>query len=202
MYPTPPRSAAQTDTHKKQKYVTQGRPLLRRACRYSRNGGGGGGTERTYGRGHTDATPGREKYRRRGRALDPTAATAPRAALKQGRPFLPGVPYLRVPLGLELVSGAPSFTNFTPEFTELLNYVFIEGGRAGTGGTANSGGGGVLTGATEVAALRVEGEAAVAPMPQEAPLRAVTSGLPSKTFPSDHVSLVVDLELVGVVAGE
>ncbi|CAN0492887.1 unnamed protein product, partial [Ectocarpus sp. 12 AP-2014] len=42
-------------------------------------------------------------------------------------PFLPNVPYLRTPLDLQLASGTPAFTNFTPEFTETLDYVFIEG---------------------------------------------------------------------------
>ncbi|CAN0396487.1 unnamed protein product [Laminaria digitata] len=81
---------------------------------------------------------------------------------------------MRAQLGLELVSGTPSFTNFTPEFTDTLDYVFIEGG-AGTG--------------------RRRGGETVAPMPEEGVLRAVTPGLPSETYPSDHVSLVVDLAL-------
>ena len=51
--------------------------------------------------------------------------------------------------------------------------------------------------AEDDAVLRVEGAAAVAPMPEEGPLRATTPGLPSETFPSDHVSLAVDLELIG-----
>lgn len=72
------------------------------------------------------------------------------------RPFLPGVPYLRVPLGLELVTGIPAFTNFTPEFTETLDYVFIEGGRSEGGGVAASGSGAPER-ATADAALEVEG---------------------------------------------
>lgn len=107
---------------------------------------------------------------------------------------------MRLQLGLELVSGAPAFTNFTPEFTETLDYVFIEGGARGDNGrkrdtkdteleneavlTVDDGGGG-----------EVVRWAAVAPMPEEGPLRAMTPGLPSETFPSDHVSVVVDLAL-------
>lgn len=117
-------------------------------------------------------------------------------------PFLPNVPYLRTPLDLQLASGTPAFTNFTPGFTETLDYVFIEGGGADNG---------MPTQAAEAAVLAVEGAGgadggggeggggggtvAVAPMPEEGPLRATTPGLPSETFPSDHVSLVVDLVL-------
>ena len=120
------------------------------------------------------------------------------------RPFLPGVPYLRVPLDLGLASGTPSFTNFTPEFTETLDYVFIEGGsksdNSGSAGPAGGGSAGVpAAGAVLSVERAVDGggdeATAVAPMPEEAPLRAATPGLPSETFPSDHVSLVVDLVL-------
>ncbi|CAM9318763.1 unnamed protein product, partial [Hapterophycus canaliculatus] len=45
------------------------------------------------------------------------------------RPCLPGVPYLRSPLDLNLASGTPAFTNFTPDFTETLDYVFVDGGK-------------------------------------------------------------------------
>eukprot|EP00903_Cladosiphon_okamuranus_P010394 g9832.t1 len=156
-----------------------------------------------------DATPptGGTDHDNPGAQDEPTASATPNAPKR--RPFLPGVPYLRVPLGLELVSGAPPFTNFTVEFTETLDYVFIEGGRADTrasntssskssgGGGGGDGGGGSPAELPENAVLRVEGEAAaaVAPMPKEGPLRAITPGLPSETFPSDHVSLVVDLVL-------
>lgn len=114
---------------------------------------------------------------------------------------------MRSQLGLKLVSGTPSFTNFTPEFTDTLDYVFIEGA-AGLGrrkgessdvagsserhvvlSVESSGAGGRGGGGAAAAA------AAVAPMPEEGVLRAMTPGLPSETYPSDHVSLVVDLEL-------
>ncbi|CAM9612878.1 unnamed protein product [Discosporangium mesarthrocarpum] len=80
------------------------------------------------------------------------------------------LPYLRLEAELVLASGMPPFTNFTPTFTETLDYVFVEKG-----------------------AVRLLG---TAPMPEEDALRAVTPGLPSETFPSDHVSLVGDLQLL------
>ncbi|CAM9309857.1 unnamed protein product [Pylaiella littoralis] len=124
------------------------------------------------------------------------------------RRFLQGVPYLRVPLGLELASGTPPFTNFTPDFTETLDYVFIEGGKkAGAQADPGSSNGSPAR-AVEEGFLAVEGvgkdrggkgvdtaAAAIAPMPEEGPLRAITPGLPSEAFPSDHISLVVDLVL-------
>lgn len=111
-----------------------------------------------------------------------------------GRPFLAGVPYLRLQLGLQLASGIPSFTNFTPEFTDTLDYVFIEGGGGSGMGRGEAPG-------QETPVVMVEkgarGETeAVAPMPEERTLRAMTPGLPSETFPSDHVSLVVDLSIM------
>lgn len=118
------------------------------------------------------------------------------------RYFLPGVPYLRLELDLILASGFPAFTNFTPSFTETLDYVFIGGAtvdRRGNGGEDR------LVGLRSKAVLTVEergGEVgehkalAVAPMPEEGLLRAMTPGLPSETFPSDHISVVVDLSLV------
>lgn len=139
-------------------------------------------------------------------------------------PFLP-VPYIRSQLGLQLATGIPPFTNFTPEFTDTLDYVFIEPGGAGSGDGEGSqgacGGGGAqapelpggvdpegrTSGATDGPLLRVQGvtgaarsgapgaASAVAPFPEEAPLRALTPGLPTALFPSDHVSLLVDLEL-------
>lgn len=126
-------------------------------------------------------------------------------------PAIP-VPYLRLHrLAFEAASGSPPFTNFTPSFTETLDYIFIDG--RGVEGKARlderGGGGGVeeQNGLGDVPILRlagsrgqagagtVEGSVHVAPMPQERDLRAVTPGLPSETLPSDHVSLVVDLEL-------
>lgn len=99
------------------------------------------------------------------------------------------VPYLRMQ-GLKLASGFPAFTNFTPEFTEPLDYVFIEGKDVSIGGGNNQGG----------HLLEIDGDEgreseAVAPMPEEETLRRATPGLPSETFPSDHISLVVDLRL-------
>lgn len=105
-----------------------------------------------------------------------------------GRPFLAGVPYLRLQLGLHLASGTPSFTNFTPEFTDTLDYVFIEGG-SGSGTCRGQAVG------QETPVVMVE-KGAIAPMPEEGTLRAITPGLPSETFPSDHVSLVVDLSIM------
>ncbi|CAN0448111.1 unnamed protein product, partial [Scytosiphon promiscuus] len=72
---------------------------------------------------------------------------------------------LRSTLDLALASGTPAFTNFTPEFTETLDYVFVDGGRR-----------------EEKAAAGSDGSTS-----------ATTPGLPSEAFPSDHVSLVVDL---------
>lgn len=124
------------------------------------------------------------------------------------RRFLQGVPYLRVPLGLELASGTPPFTNFTPDFTETLDYVFIEGGKKGGAQADPGSSNGSPARAVEEGFLAVEGAgkdrggkgvdtaaAAIAPMPEEGSLRAITPGLPSEAFPSDHISLVVDLVL-------
>ena len=117
---------------------------------------------------------------------------------------------MRAQLGLELVSGTPSFTNFTPDFTDTLDYVFIEGGaelsrrRGESSDSAGPGeskavlsveGRGAGRGGEEGKAAAVAAAAAVAPMPEEGELRAMTPGLPSETYPSDHVSLVVDLAL-------
>lgn len=161
-------------------------------------GGGDGSTPSPQDQGSPAAS--------RDGTSDPIAAS-PQCAK---RPFLAGVPYLRAPLDLTLASGTPPFTNFTPEFTETLDYVFIEGGSRGDGdGSAgaaggSSSGGGIPARAAEGAVLRVErvvdggadaAAATTAPMPEEATLRAETPGLPSETFPSDHVSLVVDLAL-------
>lgn len=136
------------------------------------------------------------------------------------RPAIP-VPYLRMTrLALRLASGTPAFTNFTPEFTETLDWVFIDGGGVEEGGR-NSGSSAAIGGACgssrnggdrsrqtegtcDVLVLgrgsdsggRDGGTGHVAPMPEEGPLRALTPGLPSETYPSDHVSLVVDLELL------
>ncbi|CAN0201768.1 unnamed protein product, partial [Scytosiphon promiscuus] len=106
------------------------------------------------------------------------------------RPCLPGVPYLRSTLDLALASGTPAFTNFTPEFTETLDYVFVDGGRreekAAAGSDGSPSGRHADTGvSSDDARARVRGA--------EGPLRATTPGLPSEAFPSDHVSLVVDL---------
>lgn len=60
-------------------------------------------------------------------------------------------------------------SNFTPDFRELLDYIFVQSSRHRV--------------------LRV------APMPGEEVLGEETA-LPSSSFPSDHISLVVDLEIV------
>lgn len=119
---------------------------------------------------------------------------------KQRRPMLAGVPYLRLQLGLKLASGVPPFTNFTPEFTETLDYIFIEEGantrHVGAGKKSFSDGcSSIKKNGHHGAVLTVDEGEAVARMPEEGALRAVTPGLPSKTFPSDHVSLAVDLVL-------
>lgn len=119
------------------------------------------------------------------------------------RPQLP-VPYIRLGMKLELASGTPAFTNFTPEFTETLDYVFIEGGKGRI--LTRSPNVGFASGSEERVGLKQEprvleldgreaGVGGVAPMPEGEALRALTPGLPTETFPSDHVSLVLDLEL-------
>lgn len=136
------------------------------------------------------------------------------------RPVIP-VPYLRMTrLALRLASGTPAFTNFTPEFTETLDWIFIDGGGVEDGGR-NSGSSAAVGGACGSSSSSGDrsgrtggtcdflvlgrgsdsgmgdgGAGHVAPMPEEGPLRALTPGLPSETYPSDHVSLVVDLELL------
>jgi mRNA deadenylase 3'-5' endonuclease subunit Ccr4 len=70
--------------------------------------------------------------------------------------------------GLRLVSAAgyPQFTNYTAEFRNLLDYIFVEDNRF------------------EV--LRV------APFPSEQVL-AERTALPSAVFPSDHIAVAVDI---------
>lgn len=149
-------------------------------------------------------SPGSDTATTSGDASDPVVCLTTNTK----RRFLSGVPYLRVPLDLELATGTPPFTNFTPEFTETLDYVFIEGGNKG-GRAGPSSHNSLPARAVEEVVLAVEGAgegcgtkgvdaaaaAAIAPMPEEGPLRAITPGLPSEAFPSDHISLVVDLVL-------
>ena len=72
-------------------------------------------------------------------------------------------------LRCQLVSaaGLPAFTNYTRDFKDLLDYIFVENN------------------AFEVVR--------VAPFPSEAILSAQTA-LPSEFFPSDHLAVAVDLK--------
>lgn len=127
------------------------------------------------------------------------------------QPLLP-LPYMRLQLGLELATSTPAFTNFTPGFTDTLDYVFIEPGSTVAGQRGQIRAAGMAIGAQRgqaascdekegtfierpILAVQEAGGNAVAPMPEEQSLRAITPGLPTEVFPSDHVSLIVDLEL-------
>ena len=75
-------------------------------------------------------------------------------------------PHLVLKSQLVSAAGLPAFTNYTRDFKDLLDYIFIE------------------QSAFEVVR--------VAPFPAEAILAAQTA-LPSEFFPSDHVAIAVDL---------
>ncbi|CAM9390580.1 unnamed protein product [Chrysoparadoxa australica] len=77
------------------------------------------------------------------------------------------VPPMKLSLDLFSCYGdGPEFTNFTPDFTETLDYILVDRG------------------------FQV---AAVAPFPEEEALRQKTPGLPTEEYPSDHLALVADL---------
>ncbi|CAM9891141.1 unnamed protein product, partial [Phaeothamnion confervicola] len=108
-----------------------------------------------------------------------TAATEPAAAPppppspppKGPPPDLSGVlPTLRSPLRLTNACGFPPFTNYTPTFAATLDYILAD---------------------AAAAAVR-----RALPLPDEVELRAATSGLPAEAYPSDHLSLVAEVELL------
>jgi len=72
--------------------------------------------------------------------------------------------------GLRMSSacGTPDYTNYTPEFSACLDYIFYEQDK-----------------------FEVE---QIIPMPSKEELTLHT-GLPSVVFPSDHISLCADLKL-------
>jgi len=76
---------------------------------------------------------------------------------------------LRHDLDLESAAGFPAFTNYTTGFKDCLDYVLVQRARFQ-----------VL---------------AVAPFPSEQVLSAAVA-LPSSVFPSDHVSVMVDLKMI------
>jgi 2',5'-phosphodiesterase len=95
---------------------------------------------------------------------DPSPRTRSRAPID---PELSKImPVLRHGLGLRFASGFPLFTNFTPGFKDVLDYVI-----------------------TDDATLEV---VSVAPMPSSE-VCSENVGLPSRVFPSDHLSVCVDL---------
>ncbi|XP_028050379.1 2',5'-phosphodiesterase 12 isoform X2 [Monomorium pharaonis] len=73
-------------------------------------------------------------------------------------------------LRLSSACGTPEYTNYTPEFSACLDYIFYERDK-----------------------LEVE---QVVPMPSKEDL-TLNTGLPSVVFPSDHISLCADLKLKG-----
>jgi len=88
----------------------------------------------------------------------------------QGQPASFSFPILTNPLGpLVSSAGYPRFTNYTAGFKDLLDYVYIQ---------------------PQLVRTR-----AVAPFPSEQRLRLHTA-LPCIDAPSDHVAVLVDLELV------
>lgn len=82
-----------------------------------------------------------------------------------------GLPTLSHSLHLVTAAGmgCPKYTNYTKDFKDLLDYVFIDG--------------------NELRCVRV------ASNPPEEVLAEATA-LPSEVFPSDHLAVAVDLELV------
>ncbi|KAG5184781.1 Endonuclease/exonuclease/phosphatase [Tribonema minus] len=77
------------------------------------------------------------------------------------------IPTVALPLPLTNASGYPPYTNFTPAFTDTLDYIFAD------------------TDSFEAVSS--------APVPPEAELRAITVGLPYRGYPSDHVAVVADI---------
>ncbi|XP_011063535.1 PREDICTED: 2',5'-phosphodiesterase 12 isoform X4 [Acromyrmex echinatior] len=77
---------------------------------------------------------------------------------------------LRQDLCMSSACGVPEYTNYTPEFSACLDYIFYERDK-----------------------FEVE---QVVPMPSKEELTLHT-GLPSVVFPSDHISLCADLKLKG-----
>ncbi|XP_011338566.1 2',5'-phosphodiesterase 12 isoform X2 [Ooceraea biroi] len=73
-------------------------------------------------------------------------------------------------LRMSSACGTPEYTNYTPEFSDCLDYIFYEKDK-----------------------FEVE---QVVPMPSKEELTLHT-GLPSVVFPSDHISLCADLKLKG-----
>lgn len=74
-------------------------------------------------------------------------------------------------LNLASACGTPQFTNYVRDFQGCLDYIFYQKDKNG---------------------FRVE---AVAPFPDEEELKENVA-LPSKVFPSDHVALIADLEVL------
>ncbi|XP_976374.3 2',5'-phosphodiesterase 12 [Tribolium castaneum] len=76
---------------------------------------------------------------------------------------------LRHDFQLQSACGSPTYTNYTDDFRGCLDYIFIEKGK-----------------------MRV---CNVVPFPKNEDLEAF-EGLPNEVYPSDHLALVVDLEII------
>jgi mRNA deadenylase 3'-5' endonuclease subunit Ccr4 len=79
----------------------------------------------------------------------------------------PVLPTISHPLHMSSAAGFPAFTNYTRDFKMTLDYIFVD---------------------TDSLAVT-----AVAPLPTEEVLSEHVA-LPSIVFPSDHVSLIVDVD--------
>ncbi len=89
---------------------------------------------------------------------------------QQQTPIVPNthtLPVLQHSLGLVSAAGFPQYSNYTPSFKNLLDYVFVQGGCMQT--------------------------VRVAPFPSEETL-CEHQGLPSCVFPSDHIAIAVDVK--------
>lgn len=73
---------------------------------------------------------------------------------------------LRHELNLDSACGFPKFTNFVPSFQACIDYIFYEKDR-----------------------LTVE---TVVPLPSQETLTALSAGIPSQVFPSDHIAMICE----------
>jgi hypothetical protein len=86
---------------------------------------------------------------------------------KAGADYLPRLSHN---IKLKSAAGYPTYTNYTKDFKELLDYIYVEKERYDV--------------------------VKIAPFPSEEVL-SENCAIPSEVFPSDHVSLVVDVQLKG-----
>lgn len=87
---------------------------------------------------------------------------------KEGQAYEGPLPRLTHKLNLMSAAGYPEYTNYTKTFKDLLDYIYVEKDKYDV--------------------------VNVAPFPSEEVLSA-NCAIPSEVFPSDHLALVVDLQL-------